>query len=89
LDVLPAGGIIENPVYEPFVCYMKVEVTHKCQVGINLDSWDFVPGVAYIVDNGVYDILNKAKYIKCFQTTKRSDSHADGRKKRVSLYSEG
>lgn len=88
LDVLPVGGIIENPVYEPFVCYMKVEVTRKCQVGINLDSWDFVPGVVYVVGNAVYDILRKANYIKCSETMKRSDTYADGWEKEVSLHSE-
>jgi glycosyltransferase involved in cell wall biosynthesis len=76
LNVLPVGHVLDNPVYEPFMCYIKIRVNGRCEVGVNNDHWDFVPGVDYIVNSGVYDILAKANYIKSFEILKRSSNYA-------------
>lgn len=89
IDVLPVGEIIENPVYEPFIGFVKVRVNRVCEAGINNDHWVFKPDVDYTVHNGVYDILARANYIKSFEILKRSDNHANGRKKEVSIHEEG
>jgi glycosyltransferase involved in cell wall biosynthesis len=89
LDELPVGHILDKPVFERVLCYFKITVNCCCEAGINDDHWDFTPGVDYIVSNNVYDILARANYIKSFEVLKRSDNHADGRKKEVSIYSEG
>jgi hypothetical protein len=41
------------------------------------------------VDHVVYDILDNANYIKSFKILERSDNHANGGKKRVSIHEEG
>jgi len=72
LAVLPKGDIIENPIQEPFVCHLKIQVNRKCEAGINNDHWNFVPGVDYIVNHIVYDILAGANYIESFEILERS-----------------
>jgi hypothetical protein len=89
LDSVPVGHVLDDPVFEPFICFMKIQVNRICEAGINNDHWVFRPGIDYTVHNGVYDILAKANYIKSFEILKRSDNHADGRKKEVSIYEEG
>lgn len=89
LNVLPVGHVLDNPVFEPYLCFVKVRVNRVCEAGINNDHWDFVPGVDYIVNNGVYDILVRANYIESFEILKRSNDYANGGKKEVSIHSEG
>lgn len=86
IDVLPVGQIIENPVFEPYLCFVKVRVNRVCEAGINNDHWDFVPGVDYTIPNQVYDILVRAKYIESFEILERSNDYANGRKKEVSIH---
>jgi glycosyltransferase involved in cell wall biosynthesis len=86
IDVLPVGQIIENPVFEPYLCFVKVRVNRVCEAGINNDHWDFVPGVDYTIPNQVYDILLRAKYIESFEILERSNDYANGRKKEVSIH---
>lgn len=72
LDVLPVGGIVDNPRYEPFFAEIKVTVNRVCEAGINNDHWVFKPGIEYVVADYVYDILDRAKYVQSFQVvTKR------------------
>ena len=89
LDVLPEGGIIDDPVREPLLCYLRVTVNRRCEAGLNNDHWYFDPGVVYDVDHVVYDILNNANYIESFEILKRSNNYANGGKKRVSIHEEG
>ena len=89
LNVLPVGHVLDNPVFEPHLCFVKIRVNRRCEAGINNDHWDFVPGVDYIVNNGVYDILVRANYIESFEILKRSNDYANGGKKEVSIHSEG
>lgn len=81
VDAIPVGNVLDEAIYEPLQGYIKIRVKRRCEAGINNDHWDFVPGVDYIVNNGVYDILLRANYIKSFEILKRSDNHANGRKK--------
>ena len=87
--MLPVGHVLDNPVFEPHLCFVKIRVNRRCEAGINNDHWDFVPGVDYIVNNGVYDILVRANYIESFEILKRSNDYANGGKKEVSIHSEG
>ena len=89
LAVLPKGDILEDPIQEPFVCHLKIRVKRKCEAGINNNHWDFVPGIDYIVNHVVYDILVRANYIESFEILKRSNDYANGGKKEVSIHSEG
>jgi glycosyltransferase involved in cell wall biosynthesis len=89
LNVLPVGHVLDNPVFEPYLCFVKVRVNRVCEAGINNDHWDFVPGVDYIVNNGVYDILVRANYIESFEILKRSNDYANGGKKEVSIHEKG
>jgi len=77
LNVLPEGGIIDDPVQEPFVCHLKIQVNRKCEAGINNDHWNFVPGVDYIVDHVLYDILTGANYVQSFEIVERSNNMAN------------
>ena len=89
LNAIPVGHVINNPVYKPFMCYIKIRVNRRCEAGINNDHWDFVPGVDYTVNSAVYDILVRANYIESFEILKRSNNYANGGKKRVSIHEEG
>ncbi len=89
IDVLPVGHVLDNPVFEPYLCFVKIRVNRRCEAGINNDHWDFVAGVDYTVPNQVYDILARANYIESFEILKRSNNHANGRKKEVSIHKEG
>ena len=89
LNELPVGHLLDKPIFEKVLCYFKIRVKRRCEAGINNDHWDFVPGVDYIVNDSVYDILSKANYIESFEILKRSNDYANGGKKRVSIHEEG
>jgi hypothetical protein len=75
LAVLPKGDILDDPISEPFVCHIKIQVKRKCEAGINNKHWNFVPGVDYVVDHVLYDILAGANYIQSFEVVERSNNH--------------
>ena len=89
VDAVPKGHVLANPVFEPFTVDIKVKVNRVCEAGLNNDHWVFKPGVEYTVASSVYDILARANYIKSFEILKRSDNHANGGKKEVSIHEEG
>jgi hypothetical protein len=73
LNELPVGHLLDQPAFEKVLCYFKIRVNRKCEVGINNDHWDFVPGVDYTVSNNVYDNLDNANRIESFEVIKRTN----------------
>ena len=89
LDAIPVGHVIDDPVYKPFVCYLKIRVNRVCEAGINNEHWVFHPNTDYTVASSVYDILVRANYIESFEILKRSNDYANGGKKEVSIHEKG
>lgn len=64
LDAVPAGTLLDDPVWEPEVAYIKIRTRKKVSCDIGRTHYDFQAGVEYDVPEGVFQVLSDANVLE-------------------------